>query len=139
LLARAAGARRRGHVYNYGLGLEIVDQGKTQEAEKHFRRALEIQPDNARIYNALGNICIQTGGLTESLAHYCEGLEIKLDFVDALNDLVVGLSKAGRFGEAIGNSGKLSPWTLTANRHTTTWDGCSRNLGNWMKPSNILK
>lgn len=67
--------------YNYGLVL--MKDGKLAEAEKAFRKALEINPSFADAHNNLGFLLERQGKLAEAIAEYKKAVEARPDFRQA--------------------------------------------------------
>jgi tetratricopeptide (TPR) repeat protein len=59
--------------YNYGVLL--IMEGKLDEAEQAFRRALAISPSYAAAHNDLGNVFERHGKLAEAAAEYRKAIE----------------------------------------------------------------
>jgi len=59
--------------YNYGVLL--IMEGKLDEAEQSFRKALAISPSYAAAHNDLGNILERQGKLPEAVAEYRKAIE----------------------------------------------------------------
>ena len=71
------------------------------EAIAHYRKALEIKPDNAEAHDNLGIALAGRGQVDEAIAHYRKALEIKPDFAEAHNNLGIALAGRGQLDEAI--------------------------------------
>jgi len=71
------------------------------EAIVQFRKALEIQPDNAEAHDNLGNALLQKGRVDEAITEYQKALKIKPDYADAHINLGNALFQKGGVGEAI--------------------------------------
>ena len=67
--------------YNYGVLL--LEQGKKEEAEKAFRRALEIDPSYAAAHNDLGYVLQLQGKWSEAMGEYRKAIEEQPDFRQA--------------------------------------------------------
>lgn len=67
--------------YNYGLVL--MKEGKLGEAEKAFRKALEINPSFADAHNNLGFVLERQGKLAEAIVEYKKAVEERPDFRQA--------------------------------------------------------
>ncbi|MGO9270388.1 MAG: tetratricopeptide repeat protein [Terriglobia bacterium] len=65
---------------HYNHGVLLLQEGKLDEAEKEFRRALEIDPSYAEAHNDLGYLLERLGRLTEAGAEYKKAIEDKPDF-----------------------------------------------------------
>ena len=91
----------RNRVAHDNLGGALADQGRLDEAMVHYRKALEIAPDDAQLHYNLGSVLAGRGGLQEAMSHYRKTLEIRPDFAEAHNNLGVALQACGRIDEAI--------------------------------------
>ena len=58
------------------LGLILFQEGHTDEAIAHFRRAVEIRPTSANAHNNLANALRQTGDVRGALQHYQKSLDL---------------------------------------------------------------
>jgi tetratricopeptide (TPR) repeat protein len=65
------------------LGLELLRKKRPEEAFPHFRRALEIKPDNAFAAFSLANLLAQKGRLDEAIFFYRKTVEIQPDSGEA--------------------------------------------------------
>ncbi len=74
--------------------------GKTDEAMAHYRRALELRPQNAGAHYSFGVFLAGQGQLDEAIAHFNEALRLKPDFARAHNNLGAALASQGRLAEA---------------------------------------
>ena len=83
------------------LGTVLASKGQVDEAIVQFRKALEIQQDNADAHDNLGNVLLQKGSVDEAIIHYQKALEIKPDSADACCALGNALSQRGRLDEAM--------------------------------------
>ena len=98
---------------NYGVILN--DLGKSQEAEKSTRKAIEIKPDYAMAHMNLGNILRDLGQLQEAELSYRKAIEIKPDYAEAHYNLGGILRQLGRYKDAILCSEKtleIRPWSI---------------------------
>jgi tetratricopeptide (TPR) repeat protein len=62
------------------IGTILTNQGRTDEALRHFERALEIKPNKYRCLNNLGNLYFRKGEYDEAIAAYERVLEFKRDY-----------------------------------------------------------
>jgi protein O-mannosyl-transferase len=83
------------------MGLIEVDRGNTEQAMKHFYKALEIYPDDYVVPYNLGNIFKAQGKFDEAVAYYRKALRIQPDFVEAHKNLANVLKKQGKLDEAV--------------------------------------
>lgn len=82
-------------------GVILSNQGKTEEAVSHLRKAIRIKPDYAEAYNSFGVILAAQGKPEEAIAQYYQAIRAKANYAEAHNNLGVTLYKLGRFSEAI--------------------------------------
>lgn len=71
------------------------------QAERNFKKALEIDPRLFSAWNGLGIICKKTGRNADAIANWRKALEIKPDFDLALINLGITLLEDGRAKEAL--------------------------------------
>ena len=83
---------------NYGLILKQL--GKSQEAERLTRKAIELSPDFANAHSNLGIILKDLGNLKEAELSYRKAIEIKPDYAEAHSNLGVLLKDLGKLKEA---------------------------------------
>ncbi len=67
----------------------------------HYRHALQIDPDNVKIYNNIGNAFARAGQWDEAIVQYRRVLQIDPDNTDALFNLGNALKQIDQFDEAI--------------------------------------
>jgi tetratricopeptide (TPR) repeat protein len=84
-----------------GLGAALARRGQIEEAIDHYRKALEIKPDDLEAHVNLGSALAGRGQLDEAIAHFRSALKIKLDDGDAHNSLGLALAGRGQVDEAI--------------------------------------
>ncbi|MGC4073950.1 MAG: tetratricopeptide repeat protein [Nibricoccus sp.] len=70
-------------VAHSNLANHFFGQGKTDDAIRHARRALEMRPNIAEAYNTLGNALREKGQVDDALRHYQKALEIRPDLAVA--------------------------------------------------------
>ena len=71
------------------------------EAITEFRKAIEIQPDDAEAHNDLGITLQAKGQLDEAIAEYRKALQIQPDDADGHCNLGIALQDKGQLDEAI--------------------------------------
>jgi tetratricopeptide (TPR) repeat protein len=86
---------------HYNLGIALNDQGDTDGAIAHYRRAVELRPSYAEAHYNLGRLLVQKGQLDDAIAHYEKALEINPADAEAHNNLGAALFGSGRVDEAI--------------------------------------
>jgi tetratricopeptide (TPR) repeat protein len=83
------------------LGLALQEQGRIDDAIKHYLEALRIKPDYEDAHNNLGLALQEQGRIDDAIKHYLEALRIKPDYEDAHSNLGVALREQGRIDDAI--------------------------------------
>ena len=78
------------------------------EAVAHYRRALEINPDNAGVHYNLAVVLAGRGEVDEAVAHYEKALEINPNYMEAHHNLGAVLFGRGQVEEAVCITGR--PW-----------------------------
>ncbi len=82
------------------LGKALASRGQFEEAIAHYRRVLEIEPNDADAYHNLGLAFANRGQFKEAIAHFRKALKIMPDFMEAHYNLGVALACCGQFDEA---------------------------------------
>ena len=75
--------------------------GEIDEAEAHYRRAIEIDPNYAEAHNNLGLLLDDRGRRAEAAEQFRKALEINPQYVQAHNNLGVLLMNQGMMADAI--------------------------------------
>ncbi|MHC4396114.1 MAG: tetratricopeptide repeat protein [Planctomycetota bacterium] len=83
------------------LGSELYTMGRTNEAIKHFDRALEINPKYHKARNNKGVMLFTLGRFEEAAVCFNKILELKPDFHEAHSNLGMALYKLDSTDEAI--------------------------------------
>ena len=83
------------------LGVILLDQGRIDDAARHLRIAVDIQPAFAESQFDLGCALIRQGAAAEAIAHYRKALDIHPEFAEAHNGLGGALIEQGNLMEAI--------------------------------------
>jgi superkiller protein 3 len=83
------------------LGSSLQGQGKLEEAIACYRRAIEIDPENAPAHTNLGSWLRDHGKLDESIACYRRAIEIDPEDATAHYNLGISLGVQGMHDEAI--------------------------------------
>src|SRR5215467_15830705 len=71
--------------------------GRLHEAEAAARRAVQLDSNCVEAWDSLGTIMFDQGALLESRDSYQAAVDIKPDFLPALNNLAVVLYKLAQF------------------------------------------
>ena len=70
-------------------------------AERMYRKALEINAKSAEAHYSLAVMLVARGKLDEAIAHYQKAIEIKPDFAEAHNNLGLALAGSGHVDDAL--------------------------------------
>jgi tetratricopeptide (TPR) repeat protein len=83
------------------LGMQLQQAGRMQEAIRHYKQALRLNPDFADAHVNLGDALRKTGRIEEAIGQYEEAMRIKPDFPKAHFALGVAWLQVGRTQEAL--------------------------------------
>ncbi len=78
-----------------GLGLAYVQQGRLEEAEKLFAKAVSIEPDSPTTQNNMGLVLLNLNKLDLAMPHFLEAMRLKPGFANAYNNLGMVLARQG--------------------------------------------
>jgi len=100
-LARSAVAVDRGSApARYNLGVALKDAGDLPGAEREWREALRLRPDDAQTLTQLGTAAAVRGDLVAAEALFRRALAIRPDLTMAAQNLAVICERTGRVDEA---------------------------------------
>jgi tetratricopeptide (TPR) repeat protein len=101
-LAAALGHRPDSARYHYLMAVAVRadDQGELERAAEHYRRSLELNPNQVRCRCDYGLLLLRLGRTDEGLAHLREAVALAPEEAEPLGKLVQGLCLAGRADEA---------------------------------------
>ena len=91
--ARAAKGREQSELVaevarkHYALARKAVDKLEAADAEYHFARSLESNPNDARVHNDYGTMLAKIGRLKEGADHFAEAVRLKPDYAKAKENL----------------------------------------------------
>jgi tetratricopeptide (TPR) repeat protein len=88
-------------VMHINLGLALYSQGFVDEANSHYRQALQIKPGSPKAHNNLAVLLMEQGALEEAIKHGRQALRFRPDFAEAHSNLGSALAKVGKLDEAI--------------------------------------
>jgi tetratricopeptide (TPR) repeat protein len=83
------------------LGQLFLARNQTDVALAHFRKAVQIDPNNAEARDSLGTVLLQRGDVDEALAHFQSALRVEPDRVETHYNLGTALLRQARLDEAI--------------------------------------
>ncbi len=73
------------------LALALSEDGRTDEAVGHYRRALAVQPDYAPAANNLGVALRASGHLDDAIESFRHALDVRSDYAEAHYNLAIAL------------------------------------------------
>ena len=71
------------------MGIAYNNQGNTAKEIESYKKAIELDPDDAGAYNNLGNAYRKQGNLTKAIESYEKAIELKPDYAIAYNNRAV--------------------------------------------------
>ena len=83
------------------LGIALKEQGRTEEAIKHYLQALRSNPDYALAHYNLSNAYAEQGKAKKVLEACKQAIRIEPDYADAHYNLGVAYGGSGKYKEAI--------------------------------------
>jgi protein O-mannosyl-transferase len=78
----------------------FLKAGEVDDAIKHYRQAIALDPQDFEAHNNLGTLLSDLGQLTEAEHEYAESLRIRPGYSDALINSGIALARQNRFAEA---------------------------------------
>jgi Flp pilus assembly protein TadD len=81
------------------LAVGLVQEGKLEEAESHYRQALAARP-TAETHNGLGYVLARQGRAEEAVAEFQKAIDVDAKFTPAYNNLAEALAQQGKLEEA---------------------------------------
>jgi tetratricopeptide (TPR) repeat protein len=89
------------YVIHNNQGIALREQGRTEEAIKHYLQALRSNPDYARAYYNLSNAYAEQGKYKKVIEACKQAIRINPDYADAHYNLGVAYGESGKYEEAI--------------------------------------
>jgi tetratricopeptide (TPR) repeat protein len=89
------------------LGVLLASRGRVDEAIVHYRKCIEVKPDDFEAHYNLGNALVMRGRVDEAIAHYRMALEFKPGYFEARNNLGHALVSQGQVDEGIAEFWKV--------------------------------
>jgi tetratricopeptide (TPR) repeat protein len=86
--------------YQMAQALDLDDDGDADRARDHYRRSLQLQPDQPDCLGDYGLLCLALGDDEEGLRALRRGVELAPDDPETVGKLVEGLCQIGRGDEA---------------------------------------
>lgn len=82
------------------LGWAWLERGDLDKAEWHLQAGLQLDPENAEIWNNLGNVAHRRGKRSEAEMLYRNALSLNPNFAESHSNLGMVLGETNRIGEA---------------------------------------
>ena len=96
-----------GHpMVHFVLADALFDKGEVGQAIKHFKKAIEIQPDLAEAHNGLGFVYAKQGKTDAAIAEFSKALKIKPNLASAHCNFGFVFMAQGNLDEAISHLSK---------------------------------
>lgn len=87
--------------YLLSLAMVLERQGRLEDAQQHYSQALSLKPDDAGLWNHLGNLLWQLGRKDEAAQHLQQALKLNPQYWEAAHNCGMLLLELGRHAEAI--------------------------------------
>lgn len=87
LFKHTVAVTRDNDILHYNLGILFLEEGKTDEAIKHWTEAVKIKPDQPTIHKNLAMLLVRQGKVDQAIEHYRQVLKYKPNDITAYNDL----------------------------------------------------
>ena len=81
--------------------MALADRGQVDEAIAHYRKAAEINPNDAEAHKNVARVLAGCGRFDEAIAYLQQALKIRPDYAEAHNDLGNALAGQGKVAEAV--------------------------------------
>lgn len=86
---------------HYQLGLSYFNENKIQMAYVEFQKAIELNPDDKEVLNALGVVYLQFDDLQKAEGSFLKAIKVDSSFSEAHNNLGATYGRMGRWSDAI--------------------------------------
>jgi predicted AlkP superfamily phosphohydrolase/phosphomutase/tetratricopeptide (TPR) repeat protein len=83
------------------LGNIAMEQGRTEEAESHFKQALEYEPHFTDARNSLGILYDRLGRHDDALREFLKVVEVDKDYAESYNNIGVIYKNRGKIEDAV--------------------------------------
>ena len=101
LIHHALSITANNYLAHNNLGIALTLRGKNDEAQKHFKKALQIWPSYADAHNNLGFILYAQGKSHEAIHHFRKALHENPYLIKARNNMANALISQGKTADAI--------------------------------------
>lgn len=89
------------YVTHYNVGVMLYNEGRIEDAGRHYSKAIRIHPNYAKAHNNLGAILAEAGKHEAAMKHYAKAIRLRPDFADAYANMGASLAKQGKNKRAI--------------------------------------
>jgi tetratricopeptide (TPR) repeat protein len=87
--------------YLLTLATVLERQGRLEDARQHYSRAMRLKPDDAGLWNHLGNLLWQLAQNDEAVRHYQQALKLNPQYWEPAQNCGMLLLELGRHADAI--------------------------------------
>lgn len=87
--------------YLLSLATVLERQGRLEDAQQHYSQASSLKPDDAGLWNHLGNLLWQFGRKDEAAQHLQQALKLNPQYWEAAHNCGMLLLELGRHAEAV--------------------------------------
>lgn len=87
--------------YLLSLATVLERQGRLEDAQQHYSQALSLKPDDAGLWNHLGNLLWQLGRKDEAALHLQQALKLNPQYWEAAHNCGMLLLELGRHADAV--------------------------------------
>jgi tetratricopeptide (TPR) repeat protein len=101
LFKHALDVTENNYLAHNAFGNALKEQGKNDEAMRHYLSALEIKPDYAAPHYSMGHTLAGQGKLDDAINHFKKALQIKPDYAEAHDNLGYAFMMQGKIEQAI--------------------------------------
>jgi tetratricopeptide (TPR) repeat protein len=103
LYEHAVSVTKDNYIMHCNYGASLSEEGRDDEALKHFSTALQINPRYYYVHYGIGTVLLKQGKFAEAIECFNKALRFKPDYYKAYSDLGVALSRQGETDQAIEN------------------------------------
>ncbi len=118
LYEHALSVTENNYVIHNNYGTALSEDGRDNEALKHFGTALQINPRYYHAHHGIGEVLLKQGKFAEAVEYFKKALRIKPDFYKAYYNMGVTFFDQGKTDQAIENWKKalsIEPYYHSAN------------------------
>ncbi|MET3908292.1 tetratricopeptide (TPR) repeat protein [Bradyrhizobium sp. S3.3.6] len=87
--------------YSLSLATILERQGRLEDARQHYSQALRLKPDDAGLWNHVGNLLWQVAQGDEAVLHYQQALTLNPQYWEPAQNCGMLLLELGRHAEAL--------------------------------------